>query len=106
MRDRCTVCGLHFEREEGFFLGAMVLNYTFTALIAGVVPCILLLAGMAYAPEREQIELFAAAVAAGIVLPFLFYRPSKSLWLMTYYAALPGELPANNPRRVENNPKN
>jgi uncharacterized protein (DUF983 family) len=106
MRDRCAVCGLLFEPEEGFFLGSMVLNYTFTALVAGVIPCILLLAGLAYAPEREQIELFAGAVVAGITLPFLCYRPSKSLWLMIYYAALPGELPANAPSRPDtsNNP--
>jgi uncharacterized protein (DUF983 family) len=95
MRDRCNRCGLLFEREEGFFLGSMVLNYTSTALAAGVVPCIILLAGLAYAPLREQVELFIAAVIAGITLPFLLYRPSKSLWLMTYYAFIPGDLPAN-----------
>ncbi len=95
MQERCAACRLLFEREEGFFLGAMVFNYTFTALIAGVVPCVILLAGLAYAPLREQVELFVAAVIAGITLPFLLYRPSKSLWLMTYYVFLPGDLPAN-----------
>lgn len=95
MNDRCWRCGLLFEREEGFFLGAMVFNYTFTALIAGVVPCIILLAGLAYAPLADQIRLFVIAIAAGATLPFLLYRPSKSLWLMTYYVFLPGDLPAN-----------
>jgi hypothetical protein len=76
-----------------------------TALIAGVVPCIILLAGLAYAPLREQVELFAAAVAAGITLPVLLYRPSKSLWLMTYYAFLPGDLPANGGTQEKNEPQ-
>jgi uncharacterized protein (DUF983 family) len=102
MNERCFRCGLLFEREEGFFLGAMVFNYTLTALIAGVVPCVILLAGLAYAPLSQQIELFAAAVAAGATLPFLLYRPSKSLWLMTYYAVLPGDLPANGGRQEKN----
>lgn len=95
VNERCRQCGLLFEREEGFFLGAMVYNYTFTALIAGVVPCVILLAGLAYAPLSSQVRLFVIAVIAGATLPVLFYRPSKSLWLMTYYAFLPGDLPAN-----------
>ncbi len=102
MNERCRVCGLLFEREEGFFLGSMVFNYVITALVAGVVPCIILLAGLAYAPLREQVELFGAAVVGGIALPFLLYRPSKSLWLMTYYVFLPGDLPANGGRQEKN----
>jgi uncharacterized protein (DUF983 family) len=27
MRERCPVCGLTFEREEGYFLGAMLVDY-------------------------------------------------------------------------------
>jgi len=27
MNDRCTVCGLHFNREAGYFLGAMYISY-------------------------------------------------------------------------------
>jgi hypothetical protein len=27
MYDRCPVCGLKFEREEGYFLGAMYISY-------------------------------------------------------------------------------
>lgn len=99
MNERCPVCGLLFEREEGFFLGAVVINYTPTALIAVVVPCFLLLAGLGTAPFREQVELFIAVLVAAALLPFLFYRPSKSLWLMTYYAFVPGDLPANEASR-------
>jgi uncharacterized protein (DUF983 family) len=102
MRERCPRCGLLFEREQGFFLGAMVFNYTFTALIAGVVPCVILLAGLAYAPLRDQVRLFVAAVVAGLVLPLLFYRPSKSLWLMTYYLFVPHDLPANGGEQERN----
>ena len=27
MHERCPVCGLRFEREEGYFLGAMYISY-------------------------------------------------------------------------------
>jgi len=27
MNDRCTSCGLHFDREPGYFLGAMYISY-------------------------------------------------------------------------------
>ena len=27
MNDRCPVCGLHFNREPGYFLGAMYISY-------------------------------------------------------------------------------
>ena len=27
MHDRCSVCGLKFEREQGYFLGAMYIGY-------------------------------------------------------------------------------
>jgi len=27
MHDRCPACGLHFDREPGYFLGAMYISY-------------------------------------------------------------------------------
>lgn len=102
MRDRCPRCDLLFEREQGFFLGAMIFSYTLTALIAGVLPCVILLAGFAFAPLRDQVELFAGAVAAGVILPFVFYRPSKSLWLMIYYLFVPKDLPLNGGELEQN----
>ena len=26
MHERCTICGLRFEREQGYFLGVMYIN--------------------------------------------------------------------------------
>jgi uncharacterized protein (DUF983 family) len=90
VHDRCRICGLRFEKEEGFFLGALVFNYTVTVLsmiIPLVVAVYLRLVGMWTA--------LAVAAAWCVVFPFLFYPTSKSLWLMTYYLFVPGELPAN-----------
>lgn len=90
MHERCARCGLRFEREDGFFLGAVVINYTVT--------CVALLATLGVIVFMELVSVPAAiGIAIGwcLLFPLLFYRPSKSLWLMTYYMFLPRDLPAN-----------
>ena len=74
---------------EGFFLGAMVVSYSFTGLM--LVPIlILVIAGVI------DVGPAVALMAAWCVLfPLAFYRTSKSLWMMAYYLALPSDLPAN-----------
>lgn len=90
MSKRCPRCGMLFEREEGFFLGAMVFNYVLSALLAVEVPCVLFLAGV-----LGEAMAVIIVISLCLVLPFLFYRPAKSFWLMTYYALFPSHLPAN-----------
>ena len=36
MHERCPHCGVKFEREPGFFLGSIYINYGLTALIVAV----------------------------------------------------------------------
>jgi hypothetical protein len=89
MNDRCARCGLVFEREEGFFLGAMVINYAATGLV--LIPlCVAVVIGV-----LSVAAAVAAVTAWCILFPLLFFRSAKSLWLMIYYVFLPRELPAN-----------
>ena len=86
----CPNCGLKIDRDEGSFLGAMSLNYGIT-LICFLLPVMLL----AY---YKVIGTTTAIVLAGIGalgFPALFYRSSRSWWLMNYYLVLPHHLPAN-----------
>ena len=88
----CADCGFRFERDndEGFFLGSMSLNYGVT-LICFLLPVMLL----AY---FKVIGTTTAIVLAGIgalLFPAIFYRSSRSWWLMNYYLILPHHLPAN-----------
>lgn len=88
----CPTCGFVIERDndEGFFLGSLSLNYGFT-LVGYLVPVMLL----AY---YDVIETTTAAILAGVgavLVPALFYRSSRSWWLMNYYLLLPHHLPAN-----------
>jgi hypothetical protein len=86
----CPACGLQFERDEGFFIGSMSLNYGVT-LVVFVTPVIIL-------TYKDVIGTTTAVILAGIGaigFPILFYRSSRSWWLMQYYALFPRHLPAN-----------
>jgi uncharacterized protein (DUF983 family) len=90
----CRVCGLRIERDEGGFLGALSLNYGVT-LVCFLLPVMLL--GV-YGVISYTTAAITAAVGA-VVVPALFYRSSRSWWLMNYYLVLPHHLPANIERR-------
>lgn len=88
----CPHCGMEFERGEGFFLGAMTINYG-VAVFGAVVPLLLL---GTYEVVSFRTAL-AAAIVCGIALPILLYRPARSWWLMCYFYFLPQQLPENQP---------
>jgi Protein of unknown function (DUF983) len=76
MHERCPACGLKFEREEGYFLGAMYISYGLALAIIG------LLTALVWAFTRWRLE---KTVAAGLVLflptvPILT-RLSRVLWI-------------------------
>lgn len=79
-----------FDRDEGFFLGSMTVNYALTALI--ILPPILILA---FSPTVPGWVTLVVAVIGSFAVPILLYRLSRSWWLMAYFYFLPQELPAN-----------
>jgi ABC-2 type transport system ATP-binding protein len=86
MYPECLTCGLKFEREQGYFLGAIYINY------AATVVCMLvgffLLNYFVYLSLTYQIIVWSSF---GVVFPMLFYRYSKSLWLCLDYIFSPVE---------------
>ena len=86
----CPHCGLKIERDEGFFLGSMSLNYGATVL--GVITPVVVLAFLHLIGFTAA--LIVAAVGA-VVVPIVLYRSSRSWWLASYYLFLPHHLPAN-----------
>lgn len=89
---RCTACNFTIERDndEGFYLGSASLNYGMT-IVLYLVPVMLLW-------FYDKIGGTTAGVLAGvgaIAFPILFYRSSRSWWLMNYYLVFPQHLPAN-----------
>ena len=98
---QCSRCGLTIERDEGFFLGSMSLNYGFT-IVVFLVPVLLL----AYNGIIRQTPALILGGIGAIVVPMLFYRSSRSWWLMNYYFVLPQHLPANQAFRLEGDDTN
>jgi len=79
LRERCPTCGVTFEREDGYFLGAYAVNLLF-ALFVGLGGALLLIFGT---PLRDAALLWQEAVAVllAVVLPILFFPYSRTLWM-------------------------
>jgi uncharacterized protein (DUF983 family) len=90
LNDACPDCGLKFEKDEGFYLGAMSLNYGVT-----LVGCLTPVALLWYGGVLSARWAVGLAVAGSILGPVLLYRSSRSWQLMLYYFFFPHHLPAN-----------
>ena len=80
MKERCPRCGYLFEREEGFFLGAYVINLAITQgllLVLAIVPLIVLLNSR---PDQSLVPIVAGGLAAALAGPLAFYPFSKTIW--------------------------
>lgn len=90
LNHECPDCGLKIERDEGFFLGSMTLNYTVT-ILAFLLPVL----GLYLAGVLSGVTASVLAAIGAVLVPIAFYRASRSWWLMAYYFFLPKHLPAN-----------
>lgn len=96
INDACPRCGLRFERDEGFFLGSVALNYGVT-VVGFLVPVLIL----GWTGVLGFTTAAVMAIAGAVAVPLLLYRPSRSWWFMNYYIFLPQHLPANRERAPE-----
>ena len=76
MHDACPYCGVKFEREPGFFLGSIYINYGLTALIAIVAAFVL-----RFRFNIPQNPLLIGAMAFTLLFPLLIFPWARSLWL-------------------------
>lgn len=76
MRETCPLCGLKFEREEGYFVGAMIIDYGLGLAICGAIGFIL------WYFTRWPLDK-TALVAFLIFLPFVptLTRFGRVLWI-------------------------
>jgi uncharacterized protein (DUF983 family) len=77
MLANCPACGLKFEREQGYFVGAIYINYAATVAIA--VPGFFLLDTFAGLTINHQLALW---VPFAVIFPLIFFHHSRSLWLV------------------------
>lgn len=76
MNAECDHCQLHYEREPGYFLGSIYVNYGLTALLVTVFYLTLFATGVV----SPQTALWIVAGFA-VVFPLWFFRYARSLWL-------------------------
>jgi uncharacterized protein (DUF983 family) len=84
MERECRLCGLLFERAQGYFVGAIYINYAVTAVIA--VGGYFVLWTWTNLSTAAQ---FAIWVPFLVMFPLWFFRWSRSLWLALEYLVNP-----------------
>ena len=76
MNERCSACGLKFEREQGYFLGAMAISYALAVALVAV------LAALLWAATRWSLEraVLVAFLPLTLLAPTLA-KFSRVLWI-------------------------
>lgn len=100
MVERCPGCGLRFERENDFFLGAYVVNLGVTEglLFLGLFGYIL---AAVNDPDLGLAPVLSVALVLAVVGPLLFFPFSRTIWAAIDLAMrpeVPDEPPAARPR--------
>lgn len=85
LKEDCPRCGLHFEREDGYFVGALAVNIAivmalFTFTFVGIL--------IATVPEVPVASSLLILVPIMLLGPIVFYPFSKTLWMAIDYGFL------------------
>ncbi len=78
MVPRCPRCGLDFERDEGYWTGALAMNF---ALTGGLFAVVFVALVAATAPDVPVAPLLAVLVPIAVLTPIVGYPLSKTLWV-------------------------
>jgi uncharacterized protein (DUF983 family) len=84
-RTLCPECGLRWEKEEGGFLGAMMINYT-VAIGGWLVMLVVVLSFTV--PDVPVLPLFVGSALILVGLPLWFYPRAKMLWAAVEFMVL------------------
>jgi hypothetical protein len=85
MRTSCPRCEWRFEKEQGGYLGAMVMNYV---VAIGLWVVVLAVGLMLTVPDVPVLPLTVASVAVLVLVPLAFYPRSKTIWAAVEYLVL------------------
>lgn len=79
MYEKCPVCGWRFERESGYWTGAIAVNLVVTELLIAIV--VVPVATWLALTQQPITLLLVIGIPMPFVLPFLFFRHAKSFWM-------------------------
>ncbi len=91
MYEHCPVCHLIYEREEGFYTGAWAINLIISELLVAAF-IVLVAIWAATHPGTPLIPLVIVGAIFSVLLPFLFFHHSRSVWISMNYWLNPPEL--------------
>jgi uncharacterized protein (DUF983 family) len=74
--ERCPVCNFAYEREPGYYSGAMAVNLVVSELLIAAIAI-----PLAASQSVSVVILIALGATLPFLLPLLFYRPTKCLWM-------------------------
>ncbi|HWS45846.1 MAG TPA: DUF983 domain-containing protein [Acidimicrobiia bacterium] len=74
----CPTCGLHFEREEGYWVGALAVNLV---LVGGLFAVAFVAVIVATAPDIPVAPLLALLVPVMVIGPIVAFPFSRTLWV-------------------------
>ena len=80
MRERCPRCGYAFKREEGFFTGVILVNFSVTLIALWLVIMAYVLWRAATDSSSSLTPMLVGCVAIGVVLPVVFYARASATW--------------------------
>jgi uncharacterized protein (DUF983 family) len=84
MHTECSHCGMVFMREQGYFIGAIYVNVIVTEglIFFTYLICLLTL------PAANN-TIYTILFVLALVIPLLFYRHARSIWLSFDYVIDP-----------------
>lgn len=77
MRETCPICGIRFEREQGYFMMAIFIGYILSIVV--VLPVLLVL----YLIDVPLYVYLAGAALVLILLSPAIFRYARVIWLHT-----------------------
>jgi uncharacterized protein (DUF983 family) len=87
LAERCPTCGLRFEREAGFFIGALFVNLALTEILMFL--WIVGWFGVALPHPHVSAALLLGIGVIATVVPVVFYPFSKTIWAAIHLAMEP-----------------
>jgi len=83
MNEHCPVCLLKFEREPGYFVGAMYISYAMASIVVAATVVLV----YTLFPDLADIWSYVAATCTLLLLVPVIFRYSRVIW-MTFDRAI------------------
>lgn len=90
MKERCPTCGMRFEREPGFFVGAYLINLAIS-IVALFLLCMGLVAVLAGDADADYAGFLVVGLVIALGAPVFCYPYARTIWSAIDLAMTPLE---------------